>query len=63
MVKCSTHDVLRTEGGDVGLAGGAGQFPSLLSLQDGVLVPDPVPGPGGDRVGAGLYTPVPWIWP
>ena len=59
MVKCSTHDVLRTEGGDVGLAGGAGQFPSLLSLQDGVLVPDPVPGPGGDRVGAGLRTPVP----
>ena len=59
MLESGIHDVLRTEGGDVGLAGGKGQVPGQLPLQGGVLATHPVLGPGGDGVGASLLTPTP----
>ena len=59
MLEPGIHDVLRTKGSDVGLAGGDGQVPGQLPLQGGVLATHPVPGPRGDGVGATLLAPAP----
>ena len=59
MLESGIHDVLCTEGGDVGLTGGEGQVPGQLPLQGGVLATHPVLGPQGDGVGASLLAPAP----
>ena len=59
MLESDSHNVLRTKGDDVGLAGGVGQVPSQLPLLGGVLAAHPVPGPRGNCVGAGLLASAP----